>query len=186
MNKGILLDSNILIALADSSDKHHIKAKEFMEYVLSIESNLFYSVINICEVLSMHAVREYTSKMNLVSFEYKHALLANKLTENHYRRYHINPDYIKIKEEAKKGNNFIKTVFDIAKSACTDDIKLLSQCHVEPAITTFVSFDSRLFNEFTEFKNATLCKFDFIDLNTTSMETIRYSLSDGNIFDSPN
>ena len=141
--RGVLLDTNLLIYLADEQSHFHERAVEFFDLCEEEGVPLFISTICIAEYL----VKGQLSDLPL---DFAEVIPFNM-------------------EHAEKAGTFARVLFDKSsvstgkKQLIWNDLLILAQAAWEKAISHFVTSDKRCIKNYEQLKNAGLLDFMLID-----------------------
>lgn len=155
MSEGcVLLDTSFFIRLLKADDRLHQNAVDYFRYFLENNFTLKVSTIAISEFCVKGSVDMLPlSNLQILPFNYDHAVNAGKLGEIAFRR------------KAEMG------AMITPRTVVPNDTKMFAQADLEEDITHYVSADSEAVKVFSLINGEYKMKFSYIDISIPYRET---------------
>lgn len=154
MSKGcVLLDTSFFIRLLKEDDSLHQNAVDYFKYFLENDYTLKVSTIAISEFCVKGTVDMLPlAKMQVLPFNYDHAVNSGRLGEIAFRR--------------KKDRGAVIT----PRTVVSNDTKMFAQADLEEDITHFVSADSEATKVYSLINDEYRMKFAYVDISVSHRE----------------
>lgn len=150
----VLLDTSFFIRLLKRNDPLHENAMGYFRYFLENDYILKISTIAISEFCVKAELTDLPLRnMQILSFNYDHAVRAGKLCEIAYRK------------KQERGANINP------RAVVPNDTKMFAQADIEDDIIYFVSADSEAYKVYSLIKEEKQLRFGYIDINIPYQNT---------------
>nr|DAM63128.1 MAG TPA: antitoxin [Caudoviricetes sp.] len=147
MPKQVLLDTSFLIRLLKKDDDLHENAVDYFRYFLENDYILKISTIAIAEYCVKGEFMDLPFRnMQILPFNYDHAIQSGKLCEIAYRK--------------KKERGAII----YPRAIVPNDVKMFAQADTEDEIVFFVSADTEAYKIFSLIQEERKLRFNYIDI----------------------